>query len=65
LREGIRLVEERRAERAAKLKVLRAAVRVGIEDFEKGNFKVFENGKELSAHLDKLSAKAIARKKAR
>ena len=54
-----------RAEQAAKLAALRAAVQVGIDDFEKGNYKVFENAKELSAHLDKLSAKAFARKKSR
>ena len=65
LREGIRLVEERRAAHEAKLEALRTAVQVGIDDFEKGNYKVFENAKELSAHLDKLSAKAFARKKAR
>ena len=65
LREGLRLIEERRAVETAKLDALRAAARVGVEDFETGNFKVFENGKALSTHLDKLSAGAFARKKAR
>lgn len=64
LREGIRLVEERRAAHAAKLEALRAAVQVGIDDFEKGNYKTFKDHRELSAHLDKLTAKAIARRKA-
>ncbi len=65
LREGIRLIEEREKEQAAKLEALRAAARVGIDDFEKGNYKVFENAMELSTHLDNLTAKAFARKKAR
>ncbi len=65
LREGIRLVEERRAAQAAKLEALRAAAQVGIEDFENGNFKVFDTTKDLSAHLNKLSARALTRQKAR
>ena len=65
LREGIRLIEERENEQAAKLEALRAAVQVGIEDFEKGNYQVFEDASALSAHLDKLSATALTRKKRR
>lgn len=65
LREGLRLVEERRAVQAAKLEALRAAVQVGIDDVEAGRYTVFENTKELSAHLDRISAKVFARKKAR
>lgn len=65
LREGIRLIEEREKARAAKLEALRAAVQVGIDDFDNGNYDVFENAKSLNAHLDKLTAKAFATKKAR
>lgn len=65
LREGLRLIEERDKEQAAKLEALRAAARVGIEDIERGNFKVFEDAKSLNAHLDKLAARALNRKKAR
>lgn len=65
LREGVRLIEAREAEDAAKLEALRAAVRVGIEDIERGDFKVFEDAKSLTAHLDKLAVRAMARKKAR
>jgi antitoxin ParD1/3/4 len=65
LREGIRLVEERRAERAAKLKALREAAQVGIDAMERGEYKVFTSAKSLNAHLDKIAAKAIARAKAR
>ena len=64
LREGLRLVEERRAAHAAKLEALRAAVQVGIDASERGEYKDFTSAKSLSAHLDKIGAKAIARAKA-
>ncbi|EIC28950.1 MULTISPECIES: type II toxin-antitoxin system ParD family antitoxin [Methylomicrobium] len=60
LREGLRLVEERRAEHAAKLARLRAAVDVGIADSEAGRVTRFESGEELQAHLKSIAAKAIA-----
>lgn len=65
LREGLRLIEEREKVQAARLEALRAAAQVGIDAMERGEFKVFENAEDLSTHLDKLSAKAFARKKAR
>jgi antitoxin ParD1/3/4 len=65
LREGIRLVEERRAEQAAKLKALREAAQVGIDALERGEYKVFTSAKSLNANLGKIAAKAIARAKAR
>lgn len=64
LREGLRLVEERRAAHAAKLEALRAAVQVGIDAIERGDYKEFTSAKSLSAHRDKFGAKAIARAKA-
>jgi antitoxin ParD1/3/4 len=60
LREGLRLVEERRAEHAATLARLRAAVDVGIADSEAGRVTCFESGEELQAHLKSTAAKAIA-----
>ncbi len=38
LREGLRLVEERAAERDARLKSFRDAVRVGVDDLEEGRY---------------------------
>ena len=61
LREGLRLIEQREAEDASKLKALRAAARVGVEALERGQFKEFESIEDLRAYLDDLAAKVIAR----
>lgn len=39
LREGLRLVEQREAENATKLKALREAARMGFEVIEQGHFR--------------------------
>ena len=65
LREGIRLVEERRAAHAAKLEALRAAVQVGIDELDRGEYREFKSTKALSAYLDKLTEDAIAKHKRR
>lgn len=65
LREGIRLVEERRAAHAAKLAALRAAVQVGIDAAERGEFKTFADAKSLKAHLRRVADKAIQNTKRR
>lgn len=61
LREGLRLVEQREAEDAIKLKALRAAARVGVSALDRGEFKEFENIKDLHAYLNDLSEKVISR----
>lgn len=61
LREGLRLVEQRAAEDASRLKVLRAAARVGIDALERGEFKEFETAGDLHACLNDLSEKVISR----
>jgi len=43
LRDGLRLVEQREAEDAGKLKALRAAARVGVGALDRGDFKEFGN----------------------
>jgi len=55
LREGLRLIERREAEDAAKLEALRAAARLGISAMERGDFREFEDGDALVAHLDDLA----------
>jgi antitoxin ParD1/3/4 len=60
LREGLRLVEQREAEEAAKLKALRDAAQVGITAIERGESMRFETIDELNAHLDAVVAAAIA-----
>lgn len=61
LREGLRLVEERRAEYSAKLEALRTAVQVGIDDIEAGRYTTLETTAELNAHFKALADKALAR----
>lgn len=60
LREGLRLVEQREAEDAARLDALRFAVRVGSDDFTAGRFAIFESSEALRAHLKTAAFKAIA-----
>ncbi|NWD71735.1 type II toxin-antitoxin system ParD family antitoxin [Pseudomonas gingeri] len=51
MREGLRLLEQREAEEAAKLEVLRQATSVGLMDLEQGRFIEVE-----SDHLGQLFA---------
>jgi antitoxin ParD1/3/4 len=60
LRDGLRLVEQREAEDASKLKALRAAARVGVAALDRGEFKEFANIEDLQAYLNELSEKVIS-----
>jgi len=64
LRDGLRLVEMRREEHAAKLARLRAAVQSGIDDIEAGRYEAFDSPETLGAHLDALAGEAIAQAEA-
>lgn len=48
VREGLRLLEQRQAEEAAKLEALRAAVGVGLDDLRAGRIAAVGPGDELS-----------------
>jgi antitoxin ParD1/3/4 len=61
LRDGLRLVEQREAEDASKLKALRAAARVGVTALDRGEFREFESIEDLHAYLNDLSEKVISR----
>lgn len=61
LRDGLRLVEQREAEYAGKLKALRAAARAGIGVLDRGEFKEFGSVEELQAYLSDLSEKVISK----
>lgn len=65
LREGLRLIEQREAEDAAKLEALREAVRQGEASIAAGHFREFDSFDELDAHLDDLAAKAIRKSQRR
>jgi len=59
LREGLRLVEQREAEDAAKLDALRSAIQVGEANIQAGRVQAFATPKELKRYLKGLAAKAI------
>jgi len=61
LRDGLRLVEQREAEDASKLKALQAAARVGVGALDRGEFKEFRNTEDLQAYLNDLSEKVISK----
>ena len=61
LRDGLRLVEQRQAEEASKLKALREAARIGVAALDRGDFKEFENSEDLQAYLNELTEKVISR----
>lgn len=54
VREGLRLVEAREAEQAARLKALRKAVQVGLDDLAEGRALDFDSIEALQAHLAAL-----------
>ena len=60
LREGLRLVEQREAEDAAKLAVLRKAVRSGFRALDRGEYKEFERMDDLETFLNNISEKVIS-----
>lgn len=60
LREGLRLVEQREQEDAAKLERLRAAVDIGIAAVERGEFTDFESMDDLERHLNAVAEAAIS-----
>lgn len=64
LRDGLRLIETREAEAAARLQALRDAVAVGIRDIEEGRYKVYDSAEALAADLDEIAEEAFAAAKA-
>lgn len=59
LREGLRLVESREAEEAAKLAALREAANIGIADMEAGRYVTFDTVDALDRHLAALADEVI------
>lgn len=60
LREGLRLIERRETEDAAKLLALREAASVGISALERGAFKEFTDGVEIASYLTELGDRVIS-----
>lgn len=65
LREGLRLVERQEAEDKARLRALRDAARLGIEDVEAGRVHDLTSSGEVRAHLNSLAQRTVARSRAR
>ena len=63
MREGLRLIERQEAENAAKLKALRDAVQLGIDDIEAGRYQMFDSFDDLADHLRKITDAVIRRKR--
>jgi len=60
MREGLRLVEDREVEEAAKLDALRAAVDIGIAAIDRGDAREFPSASALVDYLKTVGAKARA-----
>src|SRR4051812_18678339 len=60
LREGLRMVEQREQEDAARLERRRAAVDVGIQAIERGEFPTFDTVAALRRHMKALAEEAIS-----
>ena len=58
VREGLRLIENRKREDKAKLQWLRAAVKEGMEQIHRGEGVEFGSLRDLDEHLDQLAAES-------
>jgi antitoxin ParD1/3/4 len=59
LRDGLRLIEQREAQEAARLAALRDAVARGIVALECGAFTEFADPEALKAHLQEVASRVI------
>lgn len=64
LREGLRLIERRDAEDEARLKALRAAVQVGIDDIEAGRYRDFDSADALADYLERMTDETLSERRA-
>lgn len=61
LREGLRLVQVREAERAARIAALREATAVGVADMEAGRYREFRDTSSLRAHIADISKRLLSK----
>jgi antitoxin ParD1/3/4 len=59
VRDGLRMVEVREAEQAARLKALRSAVQVGLDDLAEGRSLDLDSIEDLHAHLAALVEEVV------
>lgn len=60
LREGLRLMQQREQEQAARLQVLREAVAVGVGDIQAGRYTAFDDTVSLRSHIAALAKQVTA-----
>ena len=60
IREGLRLIERREAEDAARLAALRTAAEAGISALERGDFQEFADSARLEEYLNGVADRARA-----
>lgn len=60
LREGLRLMEHRELEDAARLTLLSQAAQVGMADIDAGRYTSFSSAQALGSHLRALTTKTLA-----
>lgn len=61
LREGLRLVQAREAEQAAKLFALREAVAVGMADVEARRYTEFNDADSLRSHINSICKRVLTK----
>ncbi|MDD5241064.1 MAG: type II toxin-antitoxin system ParD family antitoxin [Sulfuricella sp.] len=59
LREGLRLIEQREVEDAARLEALRKAADAGLADIEAGRFMAFDSPLSLRTHMASMATQAL------
>lgn len=60
LREGLRLVQAREAEQAAKLAALREAVAIGLDDIAAGRYMTFSDASSLRSYIADIGKRVLA-----
>ena len=65
IREGLRLIERREAEDAAKLESLRAAAEIGLAALEAGAYKEFVDAGSLEKYLNEISEDKVETRRRR
>ncbi len=60
VRDGLRLVEERKKAQRVRLQSLRSAAREGIDDIERGDFVDLDSDAAIDSFLDKLEKQVVA-----
>jgi antitoxin ParD1/3/4 len=61
VRDGLRMIEERRDQRKIKLEALRQAVKAGADALNRGEYEMVRSRDELKAYVESLGQRASQR----